>query len=459
MPITRRGFIRKTLALGPVAMTVYFDPFDAGFAWADGQCGLPDPDADCTLPDPGEATRFVPAEPKVEPRFSAREMADPAMAQQLALFRKAICAVRDLPPADVIGWSKLVALHCVHCARTDPKNVHYDWQFLPWHRALLYFLERHLRKLSGSDDLRLVYWDWESPQSRTLPDIYAPPDQPLYWANRKLDGPRWPLTDANVNVQPSLATPDFDTFGGTAVQNEPRPIAYSGPHAPVHNAFSPGDMSDLQYSPRDPVFYAHHSNVDRLWSSWVAADSKHENPDFGDAKVYFYDENRKWRYVLMNDLRDESKLGYEYSSLMKAKVAPATLRESALAMTANRVSMAAETLERVQDAGPDFLFLQNVQGLDKLPADAVSFGVFTTRPEVGADSDDHPGFLGAFHRVLSAGHPDSGPLSAALEVTGKLGPQAAKTRALELLVAPLDADGKTSAEAIPLVAEKVSVVA
>lgn len=454
MPITRRGFIRQTLALGPVAMAVYFE---ADFAWADGQCGLPSPDADCTLPDPGEATRFVPDEPKVGVRYSAREMADKAMAEQLALFRRAICAVRDLPPDDVIGWTKLVAQHCVHCARTDQHNVHYDWQFLPWHRALLYFLERHLRQLSGSDDLRLVYWDWESPESRTLPAIYAPPDQPLYWANRKLDGPRWPLTDANVNVQPSLITPDFETFGGTGVQNEPRPIAYSGPHAPVHNAFAPGDMSDLQYSPRDPVFYAHHSNVDRLWSSWVAAG--HTNSDFGDAKVYFYDENRKWRYVLMNDVGDEARLGYKYSSLMKPRVAPATLRESALALTRNRVSFAAETLERVQDAGPDFLFIQNVRELEKLPADSVSFGVFATPPEVGADSDDHPGFLGAFHRVLSAGHPDRGPLSAALEVTGKLGPQAAKSRALDLHVAPLDENGKTTAEAIPLVADEVSVIA
>ena len=48
---------------------------------------------------------------------------------------------RDLPSTDVIGWTKLVAQHCIWCARNNPNNIHYNWQFLPWHRALLYFLE------------------------------------------------------------------------------------------------------------------------------------------------------------------------------------------------------------------------------------------------------------------------------------------------------------------------------
>lgn len=462
MAISRRSFVRQTLYLGPVAMAFWIEK-DVAWAWA-GQCGMPDPSKDCTLPNPGDAKPFVPNEPKVATRYSAREMAQPGMAAQLQQFRDAICKVRDLPPDDVISWTKLVAQHCIHCASANTNNIHYNWQFLPWHRGLLYFLERHLRKLSGNDDLRLVYWDWESPQSRTLPSIYAPADQPLYWAKRNLSGPRWPLSDANVDVQPSLAVPDFDRFGGTARQRDPVPIAYSGPHAPVHNAFGPGDMANLQFSPRDPVFYAHHGNVDRLWSSWVAADARHKNPDFGDAKVYFYDEDRVWRSVLMNDLRDETKLGYKYSSLMKSTTKISALREFAAARSANRVTLAAPALRKVREAGPDFLLIKNIQNLETLPssaASAVDFGIFHGAPAVGTQADTAPGFLGKVSRVLSEGHDHGAPLSAALNVTnrlGKMAPQREGTEILDLTVAPLDDAGKTTTEAIPLVAEDVSVL-
>lgn len=460
MGITRRGFIRQTLMVGPVAL-VFGREVD--LAWA-AECGMPVQGADCTLPTPPPAQRFIPNEPKVLVRYSAGEMADPGRATQLQQFRDAICMVRNLPGTDVIGWTKLVAQHCIWCAQTNPNNIHFNWQFLPWHRGLLYFLERSLRALSKHDDLRLCYWDWESSQSRTLPAIYAPAGQPLYWKNRFLGAPNWPLRDSWVNVQGLLAVPRFSLFGGTAVLGQPTPAAFTGPHADVHNAFAYGnvfgDMSDLQYSPRDPVFYAHHGNIDRLWSSWVAAAPSHTNPDFGDAKVYFYDETRTWRYVLMNDLRDESKLGYRYSSLMKPKAPLASLRTMAAARTANRVTLGGPVMERVAAPGPDFLMLENIRDLEKLPADVRSFGVFHGTPQVGAKADTAPGFLGVVSRVLSVGH-DHGaaPLSAALEVTDKLGKVAAGARGtLDLTVAPLDADGKVTAAAIPLRADNVEVV-
>ena len=453
MPVSRRGFIRQTLVLGPVALGF---GFETDWLLA-AECGMPVAGADCTLPAPPPAQRFVPNEPKVQTRYSAAEMAGSGMAQQLQTFRNAICMVRDLPGDDVISWTKLVAQHCIWCASTNTSNIHYDWNFLPWHRALLYFLERELRTLSKSDDLRLVYWDWENSQSRTLPSIYAPPDQPLYWANRTLTGPRWPLPDDRVDVQPLLGTPDFRTLGGTAAQNDPRPAAYSGPHANVHNAFNPGDMGNLQYSPRDPVFYAHHGNIDRLWSSWVAAG--HTNPDFGSARVYFYDETRTWRYVFLNDLRDETKLGYRYSSLMQPAVPTASLRSFSPARAQNRVTLAAPAMEAVKAPGPDFLILENIRNLDQLPPQTLEFGIFHGSPAVGTASAAAPGFLGTVSRVLSDGHAHDAMLSAAINVTGKLGALVAERQGtLDLTVAPLDAEGRTTAAAIPLVADKILVV-
>ena len=37
-------------------------------------------------------------------------------------------------------------------------------------------------------------------------------------------------------------------------------------HAAVHNWIG-GDMLNM-FSPYDPIFYLHHSNMDRIWAEW-----------------------------------------------------------------------------------------------------------------------------------------------------------------------------------------------
>jgi hypothetical protein len=448
MPISRRVFMRQVVTVGPVAMAFWME---RDLAWA-ADCAMPNVSQECSLPTPKPPVRFTPNEPKVVTRYSTLELNDPSRATQLKQLRDGVCLIRDLPSTDVLSWTKQIAQHCINCASSNSNNIHYNWQFLPWHRGLLYFIERAMRKLGKMEDMRLAYWNWENAASRTVPAIYAPSGQPLYWANRHLTVP---LTDNQVNVQPLLAVPDFATFGGTATQRRPVPASFSGPHANVHNAFYPGDMADLQYSPRDPVFYAHHGNIDRLWSSWVAAG--HKNPDFGASKVYFYDENRVWSYVLFNDLRDETKLGYKYSSLMTPKVAVASLKKFSVAKTANRMTLGAQVMEKFKANGPEFLILQNIN-VEKLPADARDFGIFSGKPPVGTDSAKAKGFLGTVSRVLSSGHHHDGPISAAIEVSN-LGALAVENKgALELHVAPLDASGKTTAASIPLAADDISIV-
>lgn len=447
MSLTRRAFLHQTLVVGPVVMALGFEPDRV-----DAQGG-----PECTLPSPPPAQRFIPKELKVVPRLSAAEIADSGKETQLKQFRDAVGLVRNLPQTDVISWTKEIAQHCINCAPSNTNNVHYNWQFLTWHRAYLYFLERILRTLSKQDDLRLVYWDWENAKSRVLPEIYAPSGQPLYWDNRgNLSGPWWPLTNELVDVQPLLAIPDFKDFGGTATQNNPRPAAYLGPHANVHNNFKPGgDMRNLQYSPRDPVFYAHHGNIDRLWTSWVKAG--HKNPDFGDAKVYFYDETRTWRYVLMNDLRDESKLGYRYSTLMTPKTPVNQLRQFALQKAGARFKLPSAAAPKITAAAPTphYLLIQNIRNLDKFPAQITEFGIFVGTPAGGVEAKSAKGYLGLVAEIHSGDHAHQGPLSVALDVTSKL---AGVKGDLDLTIAPLDDSGKTTAAAIPLVADKITLI-
>jgi hypothetical protein len=447
MKTSRRAFT-TTITLG--SLTLIFDP---GIAFGQD---------DCTLPTPGTATRFVPAEPKVVERITAADLGQPARATALQAYRAAFDKIRHLPDTDVVGWTKQIAQHCIQCAPENNKNIHFDWQYVGWHRAYLYFLERVLRSSigGGNDDLRLVYWDWENPNSRRLPDIFAPTGQSLYYDSRgDLNGPNWPLTDEDVDVQGLLAIPDFSRFGGTATQRKPVPAIFSGPHANVHNNFDPGDMADLQFSPRDPVFYAHHANIDRVWSSWVAAG--HSNPDFGSAKVYFYDETRTWRYVLLNDLRDETKLGYRYSTVIQPTEPIRSLTTSRLARRNDDFVMPSGSvpLLRSRPNAPAFLLITNLQNLETLPETTRQFGIFSKPVGAGVKASPESGYLGKVTRVFSRQHAHLGPLSASLNVTGKVSNLTASTDgALKLFVAPLTHDETTTAAGVPLAAEAVSLI-
>jgi hypothetical protein len=444
--LTRRNFLNHALMVGPVAMYLWIDP-EIGFA----------DDAECALTKPPDAQPLIPDEKRIVERHSAQEIAQAGRAAELKTFRDAIGKLRALPPADVISWTKQVAQHCLSCAPSNKANIHFNWAFLPWHRALLYFLERILRKQSNDDDLRLIYWDWENAASRELPSIYATPNQPLFWKNRKFP---LSLTDDDVDVQPLLGVPSFPTFGGGPDEGKPTPAAFGGPHANVHNSFDPGDMADLQYSPRDPVFYAHHGNIDRLWSSWVRAG--HSNPDFGDSKAYFYDEDKKWRYVLFNDLRDESKLGYKYSSYMQSSTASRTMKSFAISGHAERLQMATADLQEVRSvpAGPRFLLIDSIHNLGAFGVEALRYGIFAAAPTVGSNIAGNANYLGKVATVRVGGEVHAGPLTAALEVTGRI-PQllADEGGVIRLFVAPVDAKGDVLALGIPIQADSIILVA
>lgn len=443
----RRAFVQRALMFGSMPITFWIVADDVHAQ-----------NAECTLPTSSKAERFIPKENKVVVRLSASEIGESSRAPLLRAFRMAVNRMRGLAPTEVVSWTKYVAQHCLSCDPSNTNNIHYNWQFLPWHRALLYFQERLLRTFSKNDDLRIVYWDWERPASRTLPVVYAAENQPLHWANRNLSGPRWPLDDPRVDVQPLLAVPTFEIFGGTATRQQPVPASFSGPHAGVHNAFNPSDMADLRFSPRDPVFYAHHANIDRLWSSWVAAG--HQNPDFADSRAYFYDENKKWRYILFNDLRDERRLGYRYSTLMQPVTAITRLRAFPMFQKDHRFGFEAKVLTQMkaQDDGRRFLILRNIRNLDELPKDALEFGVFGAKPEAGTRAAADKSFLGNFSRVMSRDHAHAAPLSAAITLQKKLEESMRGDGSVELTMAALDAEGRTRGSGIVLRADAVIVM-
>ncbi|KAF6163119.1 hypothetical protein GIB67_024983 [Kingdonia uniflora] len=107
------------------------------------------------------------------------------------------------------------------------------------------------------------------------------------------------------------------------------------PHGPVHlwvgDRTQPNgeDMGNFYSAARDPVFYSHHSNCDRMWSVWKDLGGKRKDftdPDWLNSGFLFYDENADLVRVKVKDCLDEKNLRYMYQEVeipwMKSRPTP-----------------------------------------------------------------------------------------------------------------------------------------
>ena len=166
---------------------------------------------------------------------------------------------------------------------------HGNWWFLPWHRMYLYYFEQILRDASGDTNLTLPYWDWTDPDQRSLPAPFLDPNSPLYEPNRSFEANaggaldpaavRW--TQARAEIAFSSTLPQRG-FGGQAAgwpgSYQPHGAMESLAHDLVHDQIG-GLMGDPRTAARDPIFWLHHANVDRLWNQWLLASSGRANPE------------------------------------------------------------------------------------------------------------------------------------------------------------------------------------
>ncbi|MCO5575632.1 hypothetical protein L7F22_029434 [Adiantum nelumboides] len=80
------------------------------------------------------------------------------------------------------------------------------------------------------------------------------------------------------------------------------------------------DMRNFSTAALDPIFYAHHSNVDRLWDVWrlilpTGPRRDHSDTDFLDTEFLFYDENANPVKVKVRDALNNAKLGITYKTV------------------------------------------------------------------------------------------------------------------------------------------------
>ncbi|MCX7512148.1 tyrosinase family protein [Frateuria sp. STR12] len=139
--------------------------------------------------------------------------------------------------------------------------------FLAWHRGFLYRFEGNLRRISGDPNLVLPYWNYYD--SPTIPPEFLDPALPLY------RGDRTGFDVSNAN--------SMDAFDDTLIHFQRgktdafEPMVETRPHNRVHNLIG-GAMSSIPTSPRDPLFWVHHANIDRLWAAWSKAGNGRRQP-------------------------------------------------------------------------------------------------------------------------------------------------------------------------------------
>lgn len=251
---------------------------------------------------------------------------------EIAAFRKGVKVMKNRPVADPTSWAFQADLHTKYCQ-------HGNYFFLPWHRMYGYWFERILREASGDPEFSVPYWNYASPTARALPEAFRVPASdanPLYVAQRNQDagglnnGAQLPASATLTFWHPFRLT-NFETtvptqpaFGGLVVAKpQAHAMATMGSFESYHNIMhvllggEGGFMSDLTASSRDPVFWIHHNNIDRLWKRWLDQGGGRANPrhdkNWMEAEFIFYDEKGKQVTMKVKDALDtDDQLHYRY---------------------------------------------------------------------------------------------------------------------------------------------------
>jgi tyrosinase len=203
--------------------------------------------------------------------------------------------------------------------------------FLPWHRMYVFYFERIIRTVSGEKTFTLPYWDY-STADRTKHGIIPkqfrlasdPTFKSLFRQNRNSPslGPQIPNVNGGEPIDKfapgALATSALKQ--GTylpqgSLQGFNRALD-RGLHGNVHGLTGDGqNMGSVPWAARDPVFWMHHCNIDRLWASWNKNGGRNPGGTWLTQTFVFADENGRRVVGTVNDFKDIAALKYTYDRL------------------------------------------------------------------------------------------------------------------------------------------------
>lgn len=267
--------------------------------------------------------------PDVSSKLKIRPAAHNVTQEYITKYSIAIQKMKSLDKDDPLNFMQQANIHCAYCNSGYkelgfpgvPLQVHFSWLFFPFHRWYLYFFERILGSLIGDDTFALPFWNYDSKVGMQLPSLYNDVNSPLYDPNRNQNHlpPNvvdigFTTIDLDVSDQQKINNnltmmyrqmitnaPCPQLFFGNPIRGGEQPIRGMGtieniPHNAVHrwvgnpnNKFRE-NMGTFYSAARDPIFYAHHANIDRMWTIWKTLGAKRR--DFTDRYffcLYLYD--------------------------------------------------------------------------------------------------------------------------------------------------------------------------
>ena len=247
-----------------------------------------------------------------------RRSVDHLTSGQLASVRQAITATQAI--SDERGYQYWAGVHGLplpmYCQ-------HGTSLFLPWHRAYLCLFEKALQDVVPGTTL--AWWDWTTGRDQGVPAVFAEPhvsgapnplfSSPIQLSGREPGGPAVterkpgereapPLPDP-ARIEQILGLGDFLDF-----QTQLEDV-----HNGVHEWVA-GTMGDIATAAYDPLFWAHHAMIDRLWRLWQVAHPAASPPAnlLGQALPPFP--------MTVSQTLDVTALGYDYAASSAAAPGP-----------------------------------------------------------------------------------------------------------------------------------------
>ena len=218
--------------------------------------------------------------------------------------------------------------------------IHAVEDFLPWHRQITLQYEWELQKTNPC--ITVPYWDWTGESDRHHPSVDSRAINSPLWNNNNLPS-GWTgnlIGEYNVPYNLNRQLGQSSSLGTTNqvdfLMNQSSFFLaqnlLEGPmHAGGHNWV--GGQMATHYSPRDPVFYLHHSMIDKLWQDWEEIHGTSQfignnyPNDPADAMPTFVNSNGTEEYlpnyfqdVSPNDIVDSRSLGIFYTDAIDQEV-------------------------------------------------------------------------------------------------------------------------------------------
>ena len=255
----------------------------------------------------------------------------------LKFYAIAVKAMKEQPPDDPRSWSYQAAIHGSY--DEHPKNlynqcIHGSRYFVAWHRMYLYYFERIVRanviKARGPEDWALPYWNYGIDDAHaSIPEPFRTPAgeaNSLYVQQRRPRRPAEPGRPEERGINEGAILPAGIRSDTAALECEnyegagqfgggTTPPAHEwgefgqlerSPHNSVHTAVGgrEGWMSFLETAGLDPIFWLHHSNIDRIWAQWSLTHLNPIDPTWLGQEFTFYDADKSEVTISVGQILD-----------------------------------------------------------------------------------------------------------------------------------------------------------